>query len=509
MNYSTQLQVFSEVPLIRETAITEADAAFDWNAFANGLWDDTSDPVGNSLTVGGTSNRFNDHNVNSTAGLRRKTTTGADVEIAQRIGHQTNNSTFFVPNDQATSRLTLSFTQPLLRGRGKVYNTSLTVLAQIDTAVAADEFERQLESHLLEVARSYWALYLERGVLAQQVRLYARSREIVDQLESRSHIDAQRTQLSSAQAALAERRSDLVRAQAAVKNAETRMRGLVNAPDLGEPEKVEIIPLDRPSLEYIPFGLQEAMEVAVQHRSEVLQALKQIRAGGVRLNMAKHEMLPVLNAVTEFYVSGLRGESDFGQAWQDQFDTGSPSYSLGLQFEIPIRRRALSARMSRRRIELRQLEAQYRNSLETVRNENEIAVREVQTSYDEMQTKSQSMMAAAQEAETLEVRWHELANVESSGALVLESLLRSQERVAKTELEFLTAQMTYNLALMNIKRAMGVLVESENGSILRGCECGVPSLQLDKHEPQPKFSELPVQSDGTYSQVAPTTGYPQ
>ena len=501
MTYSEQLNVYSEVPLIRETAITEADSAFDWTVFADGLWDDTSDPVGNSLTVGGTGDRFNDHNANVTSGFRRKTTTGANVEIGQRLGHQNNNSTFFVPNDQATSRLTLSFTQPLLRGRGKVYNTSLTVLAQIDTDVAADEFERQLESHLLEVVRSYWALYLERGLLAQQVRLYARSRDIVDQLESRSEIDAQRTQLASARAALAERRSALVRAQAAVRNAETRMRGLSNAPDLGDPGQTEIIPLEQPALTYIPFGLAEAMEVAVQHRSEVLQALKQIRAGGVRLNMAKHEMLPVLNAVTEFYVSGLQGESDIAQAWQDQYSTGSPSYSLGLQFEVPIRRRAFAAREKRRRIELRQLEGQYRSTLETVRNEVEIAVREVNTSFDEMHTKSQSMQAAIQEAETLEARWKQLANADSSGALVLESLLRAQERVAKAEGEFLTAQMTYNLALMNIKRAMGVLVESENGAIMRGCECGVPSLQLDKAEKQRTFSELPIQSEEAYPQL--------
>ncbi|MCA9211542.1 MAG: TolC family protein [Planctomycetales bacterium] len=494
MSNSEQLKVYSEVPLIRETAITEADAAFDWTAFADGLWDDTSDPVGNTLTVGGGRNRFNDHNANVTAGVRRKTTSGADLEIGQRLGHQNNNSIFFVPNDQATSRLTVSFTQPLLRGRGKVYNTSLTMLAQIDTDVASDEFERQLESHLLEVVRAYWALYLERGLLAQQVLLYSKSRAIVAQLERRGHIDAQRTQLASARAALAERRSALVRAQAAVKNAETRMRGLSNAPELGEPDATEIVPLEQPTLTYIPFGLREAMEVAVQHRSEVLQALKQIRAGGIRLDMAKHEMLPLLNAVTELYVSGLRGESDIARAWEDQYTTGAPSYSIGLQFELPIGRRAFAARDKRRRIELRQLEGQYRSTLETVRNEVEIAVREVRTSYDEMHTKYQSMTSAKQEAETLERRWKQLADAESSGALMLEALLRAQERVTKAEGDFLTAQMTYNLSLMNVKRAMGVLIESENGETLRGCECGVPSLELDKHDLQPTFSELPVDS---------------
>ena len=66
--------------------------------------------------------------------------------------------------------------------------------------------------------------------------------------------------------------------------------------------------------------------------------------------------------------------------------------------------------------------------------------------------------------------------------------------------------MTYNLALMNIKRAMGVLVEWENGAIMRGCECGVPNLHLEKSDSEPTFSELPGQSIGPYPQSTPADG---
>lgn len=480
LDHSAQLQVYSEVPLIRETAITEADSAFDWSRFADALWEDTSEPVGSSLTVGGNATRFNDHNLGVTAGVRRRNIYGGSVELSQRIGHQNNNSTFFIPQDQGTTRLSLSYTHPLLRGRGAVYNRSLTVLAQIDTKVARDEFERQLETHLLEVSRAYWALYLERGLLAQKVNLFARTRAIVQQLERRQHIDTQPTQMASARAALAERRSELVRAQAAVKNAETRIRGLLNAPELGFVEEMEVVPSEPPTSTYIPFDLFQSIETAVQNRSEVLQAMKQIRAGCVRMKMAKHEIMPQLNLVTQTYLAGLRGRSDIGGAWVDQFSEGAPSYSVGLQFEVPVGRRAANARLTRRRIELRQLQAQYQTALETVKNEVEVAVREVETAFGEMVTKQQSMEAASMEAVTIENRWSRLPNTDGSAALVLESLLRAQERVTQAESDFLTAQMTYNLALMNIKRAMGVLVETENVSVGRACSCNIPQTILDK-----------------------------
>ena len=41
----------------------EADAAFDWNAFVDSLWEDKSDPVGSTLTTGNAADRFNDHHL--------------------------------------------------------------------------------------------------------------------------------------------------------------------------------------------------------------------------------------------------------------------------------------------------------------------------------------------------------------------------------------------------------------------------------------------------------------
>ena len=63
-------------------------------------------------------------------------TTGGRVELAQRYGYQRNNSDFLIPNPQSTTQLALRFSQPLLRGSGKFYNSSLIVLAEIDKAVA-------------------------------------------------------------------------------------------------------------------------------------------------------------------------------------------------------------------------------------------------------------------------------------------------------------------------------------------------------------------------------------
>lgn len=457
---SAKISVARHVPQIRSTSVTEAAAAFDWSKYVESSWNDISDPVGSDLTVGGGGTRFRDERWEFAAGARRRLQGGGSVDISQELGHQENNSTFFVPADQATSRIVLGYTQPLLRGRGQYYNTSLILLARIDVTSSQIEFQRQLQAHLLEVARAYWSLYLERARLAQQIRLYKKTKTINDVLESRQQIDAQRTQLISAKAALETRRSDLIRAVAAVKNSETRLRALVNAPELNSdnPNLIEIIPVEHPSIEAIPTDLGVEFATAVDNRPEIKAALRTIKAASIRLDMSRHEILPRLDLVTQTYVAGLRGNSEFGNAWLDQFREGEPSYSVGLQYEIPVGRRAAFAHRYRRQLEISQMREEYRNSMELIRSEVEIAVREVETAYRELTAKDRARISAELEAETLESRWRQLPDDVAAG-LTLESLLRAQERVNQVEFEFARAQLTYNLALVNLRHSNGTLLE--------------------------------------------------
>ncbi len=464
---SAKVSVARHVPMIRQTAVNEAVSNFDWTRFLDTMWTDSSEPIGSSLTVGSTSgeDRFRDHNWTFEAGARRRLFNGAEVSITQRLGHQDTNSTFFIPNDQATSRIILGYTQPLLRGRGEYYNTSLIILAQVDVTASAAEFDRQIQAHLLEVARAYWSLYLERASLAQRVKLYLRTKRVYDQLNERQKIDAQRTQLVSAQAAFQSREADLIRAQAAVKNAETRLRALINAPEISteNPDFIELIPADHPITWQLPTDLQTEFTQAMTNRPEIRGAMQQIRAAGVRLDIARHELLPKLNLVTQAYVAGLQGDSQLGDAWLDQFRRGEPSYSVGLQYELPVGRRGALARQSRRQLEVSQVQEEYRNALELVRAEVEVAVREVETAFKEMVAKNQAQIAAELEAQTLETRWRELADGVSAG-LSLEALLRAQERVTDVEFEFAQSQLTYNLALINLRHANGSLISIVHGS---------------------------------------------
>ena len=504
---SKTIKVAKRDPLIRETAIIEADSNFDWVRFLDTAWNDFSQPVSTILDAGGTATRLNDTNFLLNGGLRKRTRYGGQLNIGQRFGWQDTNSQFFTPADQATSQLTLSYTHPLLRGRGFAFNNSIVFLAQIDSEVAQQEFLAVLQDELLEIVRGYWSLYQERAYLAQQMRLFLKTQEIYEALNARQAVDAQRTQLITSASALESRRADLIRARTSVTNAETRLRGMLNAPELSNSDILELIPSQVPVVDYYPADLQTEIQAAIQNRPEALAAIQQVKAGSTRLGVAENELLPALNLVTETFANGLRGNSEFRGAFSDQFSVGRPSYSIGLQYELPVGNRLARARVCRRKHELEQLTDQYGRALEIIQTEVDIAVRELQTAYQEIGAKSRALAAAESEAETIRQRWKKMVDGNGTASLNLESLLRAMERVTEAEREYVTSILTYNLAAVNLKRANGTLLQSENVTINRSCEDGCKQIQLDKDLPPGSAATMPFDPGSTIS-VEPASSLP-
>ncbi len=479
MQYSSRIRVISDSPLIQDTGIIEADADFDWVQFMEAAWNDVDEPVGSTLTTGGPP-RFSNEKATFDAGIRRRTTRGGQFEAKQVFGYERSNSVFFIPNDQGTSRLTLNYTQPLLRGAGRVVNTSSVILAQLQSDVARAEFSRELQGHLLDITQSYWTLFLERGALLQRERLYKRGELILRDLETRGQMDAVANQIVRARSAVSSRKADLYRAAASVKNAEARIRALVNAPDLGQIDEFELTPTDFPTSLFVPLQLPEAIQIAFQNRPEVSEAVQLIKAAAVRSNVAKNDLLPILDLVAETYVSGLRDTSAFIAAAGDQFSDGAPSYSTGLRFELPLGNRAARARFTRRALEYRQFQNQFQNTLQSLQLEVEVSVREMITSHREIEAKYEAMKAAEGEVEFLTDRWQLLPGDDRAPGLLLEDLLAAQERLAVEEFEFLNAQIQYNISLVTLRQAMGTLLQFENVSVASVETDRIPALQLHK-----------------------------
>jgi outer membrane protein TolC len=459
LSNSDQIKVYSDLPLIRETGILEAEGRFDPRLFLEGELSSIDEPTGSTLKTGGPE-RFEENEWTVTGGVRKRFSSGADIELSQRVGELENNSVFLVPQDQALTKLNLSITQPLLRGGGYEYNRSTIRIAKLDHEVAMAEFQRQVESHLLEVSRAYWALYRNRGELLIKTRLLDETESLVEELVARKEIDATDSQILRAKSASAARRAETIRAGLGVRNAEASLAALVNSPLLRLGQGVEVVPTSRPVLQPRSMGSSEAAQHALRNRPEIKQAMRQIKAGILRQEISENELLPQLDAVVGVTWHGLEGDYDLGGAMGSQFDEGSPSLYGGLALNVPLGNREAKARYQRRRIEVRQLTNQLRTTMNTLLLEVQVSVREADIAYREMIAKDQSVLASqADLASKRELHIHGTGTgVESS--LRLDQLLDAQLRLALAESELLASVANYNVALVNLDRAMGVLLQA-------------------------------------------------
>ena len=486
IRYSKQIRVFSDLPLIRETGIQEAKGAFDTNTFLQGKFDHLNDPVGDTLTTGGAS-RLRQDAWSFEAGVKKKFVTGTEVALSQNLSQTANNSIYFTPNAQSKGQLSLSIVQPLLKGGGVEYNRSILRIARLDSDIAMSEFIRQSESHLLEVTRTYWALYAARVTYLQKARLVDETAHVTDELKARQKVDAQQSQLFRAESALASRRSDLVRSEAAVRNAQDRLKALTSDPNLMDSPNVELIPGDRLILGGSSVDPQAAAAVALENRPEINQAFLQLRAATIREKMQRNELLPELNLVLQGSLGGLSG-GDFGDAYGKQYNTGGPGYGAGLVFSFPLENNIARARLERRRLELRQQLDQLKTTIDTVLLEVKISAREVATAHRETQAKYSAVKAFTSDVDSLLARRTLQtaspapgADDASQTAFYLNNLLDSQDRRSNAEEEFIRSAANYQIAIVNLERSKGRLLNYKDITVVRDKDAkGLPELHLEK-----------------------------
>lgn len=486
---STQIKVFSDIPLIRETGIQEAKGEFDTHAFVEAQYDRTNDPVGSTLQTGSTQGRFLQDEFHGEAGLRKKLATGGEVTLSQEAGTLKNNSQFLVPNPQANARLKLSVVQPLLKGAGVAYNRAVMDIAKIDSDSAMKEMVRQAESHLLEISRSYWSLSLARITYLQKRKLYNQALTTSGEIKARADVDAVKGQLARAESAVAERRADLVRAELAISNAQDRIRALVNSTELTELGSPELIPTDHMLMSEYKVNYANAAKKALAQRPEISQAFLQVRAAAVRERMQRNEVLPTLNLILEGYMAGLATDNNNSQAYANQYSKGAPGASAGLRLDFPIQNNVAEARHERRLIELRQQVNQLRTTIETALLEVKVSDREVRTSWRDYTAKLESVKAAEEDLAQFQARKDVDIQGKGEGAptnsmtttFYLDSLLNSQKRLAVAEEELAASAATYQVSIMNFERSQGNLLHYEDISVVRTKDNdNLPLLQLQK-----------------------------
>lgn len=457
LHHSPKIKSILIVPEIQRSEIGIAQAELDPRAFAQSIYHDTSDPVGNTLTTGGPK-RLEDVFWENSVGARDKNSLGGKAEWTQLLNGRDSNSLFFQPNQQADTKLSINYTQPLLRGAGRSYNTATIRIAGLRTSSSIAAANRELQNHVLDISNAYWELVLNRYLLAQAETGQNRLIQIHDRLEGRRDADAIQTQIHRAISAIQTQQGSIGTLRGTINSLQARLKALVNAPELLGPDCIEIIPSTLPSDEYaVPDCSQEMME-ALLSRGDILAIQNSIQAASVQKQMAVNELRPQLDALTEVYVRGLRGNYNYGGAFVNQFDTGAVSYFAGLSYQRPVGNRAANNNLIGRRREMEKLISDYENAIVNARSDIMSAVAQSAGAFEALFAAINSTVSSSMEVEQIQADLDHVFTDKTSISNKLQDLLDAEGRLIQAENNWARNQIQYMKALTQIKYESGALM---------------------------------------------------
>jgi outer membrane protein TolC len=458
MQYSMRVQSILKMPKIQRSEIDIARGDFDPMRYARSNFKDTSDPVGNTLTTGGP-NRLNDYFWENAVGIRDRNQFGGKTDFGQAIDARDSNSLFFRPNNQVDSKLTLNYSQPLMRGSGVFYNTSSIRISQIKTEQELAIANTNLQQHARTIHSAYWELLLARFQLAQVIKAKVRFKTLSIELENRRGIDVLKMHTDRAESMIQAMTAQDSELRAKVRGYQADLARLVGSPEIQRTVCDEMIPLTRPIASLPPLdSLDDELYNALMHRGELQEIRSQIETESVRKQIAANELRPTLDLVVEGYVRGLAGEKRLLDSLSRQFDSGAPSYSGGFSYQSPYKNRVARANLQGRAMAMAERIDAYEDRKMEVEAQVYKAIEMSKGTYQAILASLYSARAVQSEVENQRDRLEDFFNEGSSPSSILNELFDSENRLLNAEKELATRQIEHMQALIQIKYESGTLL---------------------------------------------------
>jgi len=448
---SYAIRVQSYTPAVDQTRIVEAEAAFDATFFATLNSNKQNTPVASALQGS------NVEALLMEGGLRQLLPGGMQVQTSLNLQRQSNDFQFQTINPVYESQFTVEFRQALLRGFGLDYNRTQILVAKNDKRISDQEFARQVQTTLLNVETAYWRLYQARRILGVQARMLATFEQLYRKLEQRREFDAIPVQINETRAQLESAKADFIRICNEIRNAEDSLIALINDPALNLADDVEIIPTDVPLLDPIVLDRLAEAQAALDHRQEIAQAKLRIHSSRILVGAAKNQVMPKLDLLFRYAVDGLglNAHNAFSEVTKNDYH----EYFVGVEFEIPVGNRARRAAERRAQLQQGQAIAALKSAFEQVLLDVNVRVREVITQQNLIQPNLQSADASEARVDSIRVR------AETSDFLQISNELSAIRSLAVTRNDLLQSVVEYNIAMVELERSKGTLLDYYNVAI--------------------------------------------
>jgi outer membrane protein TolC len=341
-----------------------------------------------------------------------------------------------------------SLVQPLLRGAGYEASHEALTRAEREVVYAIRDFARFREQFLLDVTRRHYDILSQRAVLRNTEERYKTAKFQTARTQALFEIGTQdKIEVLRAENDLLRVENDLVDARDALSLAVDQFKVFLGLPTTVQFELAE----EEPAFLPVDVSLDSAVKAALANRFDLANRREQVEDAERALRIARRDLLPDLSLRADWSGNSIPASSLRDQSLDTQ------DSSLGLFLEIPIQQTLERNAFRGAEIAL----GRERRDFERFRDEIVVEVRET------LRRLRQAAVSLQIQERIIEVenKRAEKAKLDfEAGRIGNRDLLESEQSLLDARNGRVQRVVEYELARINLERAMGTLEVEPDGS---------------------------------------------
>ena len=302
---------------------------------------------------------------------------GGNFSVLFNNNKQDSSSQFITFNPQFVSSLTAQYTQPLLRGLFIDATRQQIAVTQINREISEETLRATVTQTLANVRNAYWDLVFSRSAVDVAQRALQLADKLVEDNRARVEVGTLAPlDIVQAEAEAATRRQALATAEATLQTAELALKRYIVSGTEDPLWRQELRPIDLPSLEPAPSDIEGAVRRALERRTDLINARKNLQSSDISLRFFRNQTLPDLDLIASYGGQGIGGTSiqrsglggaitntipgGYTDALRLLFNRDYPSWNFQFNLSYNVFGSAADAQFARARVQKNQSQARLR-----------------------------------------------------------------------------------------------------------------------------------------------------
>lgn len=453
-------------PQAQAFAVAQTRAAFAPVVFGGSTKNSNSNPPQNFLTG---NNFVTNAGFRSSAGVAQNLKWFGGRYSASLDGARNTTSDPTDPfNPRLSSNFNFNFTQPLLRDFMIDSTRQQLLIGEKQQEIVDLQLQQQVTQTSRTVRNAYYDLVGAIGQLKVSQQSLDLAKESLRNNERRVEVGTiPPIDIVEAKAEVSRNEEAVILGESQVKSFEDALRTLILNPQQPDFWAVHIVPSEEPVLTPRALDLDAAIQNALNQRTDLAQAHREIDQTDITMKFARNQKLPALNAIVNYGLAGVGGtrtlydtsggfpvptgfaQRSFSDALRDIFGNDFKTWSVQFQVSYPIGTSAADAGYAQAKVQREQQMTTVRQLELQVTQQVREAARQVDTSLKRVEATRNARDFSQQRYDAEQKR----INV---GLSTTFQLFQAQRDLSSAQLAELNAIIAYNRALIGFEAIQSV-----------------------------------------------------